>query len=372
MAPSSKLICLLISIQCISTCLSKSINLNRTIEDQIIGDKFWRNFVSSFQGVGFSGVFTHNTILQRGPELSSVYGLADSPNKLITLTITNTANNAIETYQTHSDYSTNGSMWKITFTHPFNYGGNYTLNVKCTDCIYTNNSTPNTLYNITFGDVFLLTGQSNMELTMHNTLSRNISYNGIKNGKYKNIRYYKINAKLPTGTNVTYVIPWDTHYQFEFADPVTLDARSALGWYFAESLYDLWNITDIPIALIDISQGGSHIEEWIQNKTVQLTCKYTQCPDIGCGYLYGSRIAPYINMTVRAFLWYQGENNICANQNEPGYACSQSFMIQQWREQRSVVPNTTNPMIPFGIVTLACGTSEGCSGNSYYYMYSFL
>eukprot|EP01084_Bolivina_argentea_P150885 263434_1 len=113
----------------ISLCNSERIC--RTIDDQIIANKFWNNFKSNFQGVGFSGVFTHNSILQRGPELSSVYGLADSANKLITVNLTNMANNNVETFKTTSKYSTNGSEWKVTFTHPYDYGGNYTLTVAC-------------------------------------------------------------------------------------------------------------------------------------------------------------------------------------------------------------------------------------------------
>ncbi len=120
---------------------------------------------------------------------------------------------------------------------------------------------------------------------MHYTFNRNITYANIRKGKYKTIRLYKINPSLPTGTNVTYVIAYSDEYIWTTTNENILDDRSAFGWYFAESLYDIWNITDMPIGLIDVSQGGSHIEEWIQNQKVQLTCKYSDCPDVGCGYL---------------------------------------------------------------------------------------
>lgn len=38
-------------------------------------------------------------------------------------------------------------------------------------------------------------------------------------------------------------------------------------------------------------------------------------------------------------------------------------MISEWRKAWSVVDGTTSPSFPFGIVTLAGGTSEGCSFN---------
>ncbi len=45
------------------------------------------------------------------------------------------------------------------------------------------------MYNVTFGDVYYCAGQSNMELRMNFTFNRNITYDGIKSGKYRNIRY---------------------------------------------------------------------------------------------------------------------------------------------------------------------------------------
>ena len=38
-------------------------------------------------------------------------------------------------------------------------------------------------------------------------------------------------------------------------------------------------------------------------------------------------------------------------------------LVMSWREQWSVVPNTTDPVFPFGIVSLAAGTSEGHGPN---------
>eukprot|EP01084_Bolivina_argentea_P161041 280361_1 len=99
----STIFCLLMSLQLI---FCNSERIKRTTEDLTIGNTFWKNFRANFQGVGFSGVFTDNTILQRGPELSSVYGLADSANKQVSVTLTNMDNNNVETFKTNSYYST--------------------------------------------------------------------------------------------------------------------------------------------------------------------------------------------------------------------------------------------------------------------------
>lgn len=68
-------------------------------------------------------------------------------------------------------------------------------------------------------------------------------------------------------------------------------------------------MSEVNLGLIDTSVGGTMIEQWTQNQTIQLYCKDSKCPDPSCGGLYNGLVAPYLNMTVKAFLWYQGENN---------------------------------------------------------------
>ena len=46
-----------------------------------------------------------------------------------------------------------------------------------------------------------------------------------------------------------------------------------------------------------------------------------------------------------------------------GYACLMQQLIETWRAAWSVEPNTTPASFPFGVVTLAGGTSEGFDNN---------
>jgi sialate O-acetylesterase len=76
-------------------------------------------------------------------------------------------------------------------------------------------------------------------------------------------------------------------------------------------------------------------------------------------------IAPFVNMTVKGFLWYQGENN-CGNPdgmgnsaNRSGYGCQLPALVAEWRRLWSAAPGTTDALAPFGVVTLAAGGSEG-------------
>jgi len=103
------------------------------------------------------------------------------------------------------------------------------------------------------------------------------------------------------------------------------------------------------------------------------------------GALNNGMVAPFLNMTIFGALWYQGENNVhecipspdansrstgdggpsaCGNiLTKTGYACSTLNLVTTWRKQWSVTPRTTDPTFPFGIVSLAAGTSEGSTQN---------
>lgn len=106
------------------------------------------------------------------------------------------------------------------------------------------------------------------------------------------------------------------------------------------------------------------IEEYMDNTTInkcsmRLGANMPQWD----GPLWGKMVIPFVDMTVKGFLWYQGENNmggvkgnVIAN---TGYGCEMADLVASWRAVWSKTPGTTDPMAPFGIVTLASSGSEG-------------
>ena len=59
----------------------------------------------------------------------------------------------------------------------------------------------------------------------------------------------------------------------------------------------------------------------------------------------------------------QGENNMGGTKGSAlanvGYSCEQKVLVAGWRKAWSETPGTTEPLAPFGIVTLASSGSEG-------------
>eukprot|EP00038_Savillea_parva_P003965 m.132500 g.132500 ORF g.132500 m.132500 type:complete len:378 (+) comp11335_c0_seq2:1686-2819(+) len=81
-------------------------------------------------------------------------------------------------------------------------------------------------------------------------------------------------------------------------------------------------------------------------------------------YSPGYRIdcpAPFANMSITGFLWYQGENNCGGTMGNSvdgiGYGCELIAMVESWRDIFN------NPTAAFGTVTLAAGGSEGNGQN---------
>ena len=54
-----------------------------------------------------------------------------------------------------------------------------------------------------------------------------------------------------------------------------------------------------------------------------------------------------------------GEDATC----DSGYGCNMQLLVSEWRKVWSATPGTTPADFPFGIVSLAAGTSEGHDGN---------
>jgi hypothetical protein len=111
--------------------------------------------------------------------------------------------------------------------------------------------------------------------------------------------------------------------------------------------------------------GGTKIEEWLDNST-KSECKKEALDETSSILNYGM-VAPFVNMTVKGWLWYQGENN-CGDDagnsaDKEGYGCEQVSLVESWRKSWSASAGTTEADAPFGIVGLAPDSSEGSGKN---------
>ncbi|GHB85271.1 sialate O-acetylesterase [Persicitalea jodogahamensis] len=114
------------------------------------------------------------------------------------------------------------------------------------------------LTDILVGEVWLLSGQSNMEWRVKNSDSAKVE---IARANYPNIRHFEVAHEL------AFTPEKDLNSgDWKIASPATVGDFSAVGYFFAR---DLVQQLGVPVGLVHSSWGGSQIEGWISEKAMR-------------------------------------------------------------------------------------------------------
>ena len=147
--------------------------------------------------------------------------------------------------KTQQTTTSSDGKWMVTFTN-LKPGGPYKMTISGTNII--------TLNNVLVGDVWLCSGQSNMELPMRRV--KPLYEDEIESANNPNIHYLKIpqryNFKSPQD-DVESVI-------WQEVNQNTISEFSAVAYFFAKDLYETYKV---PIGIINSSLGGSPAEAWM-------------------------------------------------------------------------------------------------------------
>ena len=194
--------------------------------------------VNVMADVRLSKIFGNNMVLQRNKSIP-VWGWAD-PGEKITIQF----NKQIRKTTCGKD-----GKWKIELIAE-TAGGPYLLTAIGKNRINLNN--------ILVGEVWICSGQSNMEMTVSNSQHANME---IRNGDFPQIRHIKIPNTI-SGTPVEDIAP----AEWQIAKPATVGNFSAVAYFFARKVFKELNV---PIGLINSSWGGSMIETWISREALE-------------------------------------------------------------------------------------------------------
>jgi sialate O-acetylesterase len=201
------------------------------------------------------------------------------------------------------------------------------------------------------GEVWLASGQSNMEKPIGEMRGQRPLPNHrteIAMANHPQLRLFQVprHGKAKEGDDA--VLRWLP------CSPESIAATnfSAVGYYFGrELLYDL----DVPIGIIHSSFGGSMIEAWIPRFALEdntelahvLQEKYFAWVEgVQATELFESMIAPLVPISLRGFIWYQGEANAMNGEAET-YTSKMGALIKGWRSLWD------SPEAPFYFVQLA-------------------
>lgn len=202
------------------------------------------------------------------------------------------------------------------------------------------------LRDILIGEVWLASGQSNMEMPLHgfnNNPIMDANETIALSGQYPAIRFVKI-PKVQS-----FEPQEEVEGRWQVCNPANSPEFSATAFFFAETLHKSLNI---PIGIIVSAWGGTKVESWIDRETLETY------PDINLSedvvnklnpaarplLMYNAMIHPLTNYVVKGFIWYQGESNVGAHQVYPERLHN---MVSLWRKQWD------NSDLPFYYVEIA-------------------
>ena len=253
-------------------------------------------------------------VLQQNSSVK-LWGWADGKK----VTVTTSWNN--RTYQASTDKD---GTWLVKVDTP--EGGYTPYSITISD------GTPVTLSDILIGEVWICSGQSNMEMRMMGNTAQPIdnSLETLLNaGNYRDrIRFITVPRIKDVQRRADF-----KKEKWKVSTPETTIDCSATAYFFAKQITETLNL---PVGLVINSWGGSRIESWMTEETLSSiqgidieTAKSSKLDvrnRLGC--LYDIMLWPVKNYTARGFLWYQGESNIF---NYQFYAPMMTAMVQLWR-----------------------------------------
>ncbi|RYZ58422.1 MAG: sialate O-acetylesterase, partial [Chitinophagaceae bacterium] len=323
----------------------------------------------SFSQLQLAPVFSDNMVLQQD-ELITVWGKA-VPGKKVEVSFVG----QVKKVQVAKD-----SSWTVSFPKQKATGRPQTMVVKA-------GSEIKELKNILFGDVWLLSGQSNMEWPM----AREMHWQTEK--KVAQQPLIRFANPPPAGRSVYGVAYTDSlnnrltkerFYEWngwQVSDSITLTNMSAVGYYFAKAIVAK---EAVPIGLINLSIGGApletfisrealanskrfvnkvmgnwlenpHLPEWTRERGMQNVGNNPRGykDDLGLnhaykpGFAFEAGVKPLLPFPIKGVLWYQGESNSLEAARVEEYGDLLHLLINDYRQ------GWKNPAMPFYWVQLS-------------------
>ncbi|MBD0831622.1 sialate O-acetylesterase [Aestuariibaculum sediminum] len=265
---------------------------------------------TSFAKIWTSSVISDGMVLQRNTSVT-IWGWTSET--IEPITVIGSWDNVPVTQNAYQ------GKWSVQLPTP-DAGGPYTVTIKGHEAII--------LSNVLIGEVWIASGQSNMEWTASNGITN--AKEEINNAVYPNIRLFNV-PKHQSASRQN-----DTKGNWTECSPNTMKDFSAVAYFFGRELHKELNI---PIGLINSSWGGTRAEVWfnanylkskphlVESKTHFTENKWHTAEP---GYMFNAMVAPLIPFKIAGAIWYQGE----ANRVSPHiYKDVLSALIENWRAE---------------------------------------
>jgi len=188
------------------------------------------------------------------------------------------------------------------------------------------------LENVLLGEVWLCSGQSNMQQPLRGYPGQPTfgSTMAVAKSSNPNLRLFtvdRVGSRTPLEDVEKY-----TGWQ-QSSPEVALDF-SAVAYFFGHQLQE---ILQVPVGMIHTSWGGSNVEAWISKEVIETfqpvdleNVDITQGTNHIPTALFNGMINPVIPYTIKGALWYQGESNRLEPEK---YKTFFPAMVKDWRNR---------------------------------------
>lgn len=232
--------------------------------------------------------------------------------------------------------------WLVQF-EPLAAGGPHTMTIRELEGESLHELDVVTVDDILVGEVWLCSGQSNMEWPLSNVVNAS---DEIAAADHPQLRLFHV------GRVISGRLAEDVRGEWRACTPQSVPRFSGVAYFFGRSLHEE---LDVPIGLIASAWGGTRIEPWTspagfnavpalsaiaEKMNAQISMDQEalkQDPDASPpavkvnapAALYFGMIAPIVRFSIRGAIWYQGESNLS---DGAMYHEKMKALIHGWRE----------------------------------------
>ncbi|HMH22502.1 MAG TPA: sialate O-acetylesterase [Puia sp.] len=294
----------------------------------------------AFGQIRLPPVINNNMVLQQQSKVA-LWGDATANTQL---TVSTTWDN--RKYKTKSDQS---GKWKVAVSTG-KAGGPWEIS-------FQEGSEKQTLSNVMLGEVWLCSGQSNMEMTFKGfgVTTQPILNQPGSEANNPNIRLFTVDRATAAHPKE------EVNGNWKECTTESATNFSAVAYQFGKML---WDSLKVPVGLISTSWGGARMEQWMSGDALKAFPEIKISAGIDTmkvldrepTVLFNAMLTPLSNYGIRGFIWYQGESN----RDQPIlYARLMPAMVAEWRKEWG------NKKLPFYYVQIAPFTYPK-DKNSYY------
>lgn len=322
----------------------------------ILAKTVYAAITGNYGGLQLPVTYSDNMVLQRDTALC-IHGMANAGTH-VTVKIAG---------QHKTATAGKNGRWEVTID-PIRAGSNYMLTVSTPE-------TSQTFRNVAAGEVWLCSGQSNMEFMLKQ--DRNAA-SAIPQATNPDIRLFNMQGRWKTDASEWTEQAIDSasrlmYYKettWQTCTPVSAANFSAVAYYFGKMLQDSLHV---PVGLICNAVGGSTTESWTDRFSLEAnfpailkdwttndftqqwarerallnlkrsTSSFKRHPYEPC-YLYEAGILPLEKYPIKGVIWYQGESNA---HNMQAHSRLFKLLVEGWRKQWN------NARLPFYFVQLS-------------------